>query len=67
MIINTDDYLTAPQIATETGALLTTVHTWLKYYRHMQCIHVFGRPVILRSEFERFRVEHAELFQVKTT
>lgn len=67
MIINTDDYLTAPQIAKKTGVLLTTVHTWLKYHRHMGFIHVFGRPVILRSEFERFRVEHAELFKAKTT
>ena len=67
MIIDTADYLTVPQIAKLAGSNLIVVHRWLTYYRYMNVTRIFERPMILRSEFEKFRVEHAELFQNKTT
>ena len=53
-------FISVPQIMAETGGHRNTVYYWLRF---MQCETVFGRPLIPREEFERFKREHPELIK----
>lgn len=56
-------YVTAPEMARECGVTLQTVHSWLKYHRYMKSQYVFGKPVVERTEYSRFKRERPELIR----
>lgn len=60
------DYVSAPEIADESGVALNTVHNWLKYHGYMAHEKILGRRVVRRTEFERFKLEHPELVKAKS-
>ena len=65
MSISANEYISAPEIAKETGANIYEVHRWLRYHRYMESEKVFGSRVVKRSEYERFKAEHPELIKQK--
>lgn len=54
-------YVTVQTISGECGVSYSTVYSWLKYHRFMKFVHAFGKPVVKRADYERFKREHPEL------
>lgn len=59
------DYMDFPAIASEMGVPYTMVPNWARYHRYFPVEYFFDKPVVARSEFERFKREHPELIQAK--
>jgi DeoR/GlpR family transcriptional regulator of sugar metabolism len=58
-------FVTVKAVADECGVTVPTVHSWLKYHRFMPFHSVFGRILIDRSDYARFKSEHPDLLNKK--
>lgn len=56
-------FISFPEIARECGVDANTAHNWANYHRFFEKHNLLGKPVVLRSDFERFKREHAELIK----
>lgn len=58
-------YVTYNEAAEETGVSRNTVSNWVNYHRYFDRVRVLGKPVLRRTEFDKFKFEHPELIQAK--
>ena len=59
------DYVRTTEIARDADVTIHQVHNWIKYHRYLTAEKVLGVLVVRRSEYERFRKDHPELFSEK--
>lgn len=62
-IVDTGKFLTVPQIAQDAGQPISKIHYWLRYQQLMSWTRIFGRIVVERDEYARFKREHPELIK----
>lgn len=56
-------YISVPEMAKETGVKAATAHSWLKYFRYMPTETIFGRPIVKRADFAKFKRDYPEVIE----
>jgi hypothetical protein len=62
-LINPDDYISLPDIATTTGVTYATALSWGKHHHYYKIRSILGRNLVLKTEFEKFKAAHPELIK----
>ncbi|RYX83930.1 hypothetical protein EON83_12390 [bacterium] len=61
------NYVDYPTIARECGASPYQVGNWARYHKYFETEHVFGKPLVHRDQYEKFKREHPELIKAPVT
>ena len=59
-------YIDISEIVRDSGAERGSVNNWLRYHRFMPYTRVFGRIVVLRTDYEQFKRDHPERLRCET-